>query len=479
MKNPVYTTLMFCSLAILTWQCQSDTIAENLQEIYFLGEVVNASSGGVRLFMTHGAEEIPLVNGRFSKKISSNRPQISDTYFNRKRCIMFSRPGDTIRVRMDSTGTRDTIIFFGAYAEENRFLSSLGDSIDIWHGITWKWYTRPEAVVIDSVDQLTQKGLAMIDAFAADKELDPAFLYHAHLFVKYRLGIILANYPLFYKKYSPEDSSYQMSALLKEKLAVLEEETPERMGVPGYVLLLSKLQSRLARSMYYEDTITYGGSGGYFKANLTAIQKYFKNPEIKEYLRMKDLSGVIYIYGPNMIQEEYENFIAEADNQVLVDNLKSKHDQWTRLKSGKPAPSFTFPDINDRLHALRDYRGKYVYLDVWATWCKPCIEEHPHLEALMAKYADNDNIVFMAIALDENKGVWKKMVYDKVLPDIQLIAEKGFKDPFVEDYNIFLLPRFILIDPNGNIIDARAAPPSSYDLQHQLEELLDFVPIIG
>jgi hypothetical protein len=122
---------------------------------------------------------------------------------------------------------------------------------------------------------------------------------------------------------------------------------------------------------------------------------------------------------------------------------------------------------------LSDFKGKYVYIDVWATWCGPCIAEIPFLKKVEEKY-DGKNIAFVSISVDVQKDFekWKKFVEDKQLGGIQLFADKNWNSDFIKSFGINSIPRFILIDPSGKVVSADAARPSDSKLSEQLDALL-------
>jgi thiol-disulfide isomerase/thioredoxin len=141
--------------------------------------------------------------------------------------------------------------------------------------------------------------------------------------------------------------------------------------------------------------------------------------------------------------------------------------------SGKPSPSFAYENFKGGTTKLDDYKGKYVYIDVWATWCGPCRREIPYLQKLEEAY-HGKNIEFVSISVDVKKDYkeWRKMVADKSLGGVQLYADKDWNSDFIKAYGINSIPRFILIDPKGNIVNADAARPSDPELKEQLDKLL-------
>ena len=122
---------------------------------------------------------------------------------------------------------------------------------------------------------------------------------------------------------------------------------------------------------------------------------------------------------------------------------------------------------------LEDLRGKYVYIDVWATWCGPCRGEIPFLQKVEEKYKGK-NIAFVSISVDVAKDhdKWKSFVTDKQLGGTQLLADKDWRSDFIMAYKINSIPRFILIDPKGDIVKSDAERPSDPKLAELFDSLL-------
>ncbi len=150
-----------------------------------------------------------------------------------------------------------------------------------------------------------------------------------------------------------------------------------------------------------------------------------------------------------------------------------------QLPQGMDSPVFEdYENFNGERTSLSDLRGKYVYVDIWATWCGPCKVQIPHLKTLEKKYEDR-NIAFVSISVDSPKRSgswdkarekWKKMVNEEAMGGIQLFAPEGSKSQFIMDYRNIGIPRFILIDPEGKIVNSVAPRPSSDELIRLFEE---------
>jgi thiol-disulfide isomerase/thioredoxin len=168
-----------------------------------------------------------------------------------------------------------------------------------------------------------------------------------------------------------------------------------------------------------------------------------------------------------------DNYSKETEQSL--NGLKAYYMQTLEAKklSGSMSPDFNFENLKGGTTSLADLKGKYIYIDVWATWCGPCIAEIPFLKEVENKY-EGKNILFVSLSIDRvsDREKWSKFITEKELSGIQLLAEADWKSKFVQDYKINLIPRFILIGPNGEIVNADAPRPSSPELVKTLDSLL-------
>jgi peroxiredoxin len=119
-------------------------------------------------------------------------------------------------------------------------------------------------------------------------------------------------------------------------------------------------------------------------------------------------------------------------------------------KVGKPAPAFAADDVNGSPVRLANYRGKYVLLDFWATWCAPCVAELPRLQAAYRTYHDA-GFEIVSISLDENKSAVTDFVKARNLPWPQIHNATARAD-LVESFGVITIPAVYLIDPEGTIV---------------------------
>lgn len=162
-------------------------------------------------------------------------------------------------------------------------------------------------------------------------------------------------------------------------------------------------------------------------------------------------------------------FLQTVKNADFATEVEGKIVQASKLLPGQPAFDFEMEDVEGNVKHLADFKGKVIYIDLWATWCGPCIQESPAFEALGKKYAGKD-IVFLPVSTDTTTKPWlgyldahKKELTQYHSNDVAL----------KESWAIMYIPRFILIDKDFNIVNAYAPRPSSEEISPLIDSVLN------
>ncbi len=239
----------------------------------------------------------------------------------------------------------------------------------------------------------------------------------------------------------------------------------------------------------FDETVKYSGEGAEssnFLAEHSLLQENILNMDellkldsvglSNKFVEIKKELTNFYNGGKGVDSTIIDNGLKQIDpmlkyyRQYLDGELALRRD----LPKGAVSPTFDdYENYKGGKTSLKDLKGKYVYVDVWATWCGPCKAEIPSLKELEKKY-HGKNIAFVSLSIDDDRSHggswekahddWKKFVAEEELGGIQLFAPKGWKSEFVLGYRINGIPRFILIDPKGKIVTPSAPRPSSEEL---------------
>ena len=134
----------------------------------------------------------------------------------------------------------------------------------------------------------------------------------------------------------------------------------------------------------------------------------------------------------------------------LVNEVRSAN-----LKEGSPAPDIFGYTPDGKELALSDFKGKYVFIDFWASWCAPCRREIPYLKEALAYSENSDNLVVLSYSIDNDRDAWTGCIENSQLVHknwIHISTLKGWSSEGTKLFNVKGVPFTALIDPDGNVV---------------------------
>lgn len=204
----------------------------------------------------------------------------------------------------------------------------------------------------------------------------------------------------------------------------------------------------------------------YYDAIMQLNKGVFRDKLLFKQLK-KSLEEETSIAKRDSLSEKYLGYISKKSYRDLL--LKFK-DNYNSLSKGVSAYNFVAKDIKNKTIHLSDFKGKIVVIDVWASWCGPCLYQSPYFEKKALKYK-NDKFVFISLNVDRKEEDWLLKIQDKNSSVLQLRVPD--LNDFYKKFKIETIPRFILIDENGKFIDSNFIRPSDKNFDTLLTMNLD------
>lgn len=200
-------------------------------------------------------------------------------------------------------------------------------------------------------------------------------------------------------------------------------------------------------SLYITRYLRFVQAGHKTLSHLTSdrIKAFYLIMKAEGYKRFTEYEKMVATHGKYFVTSEEKKMLEEVRTKLIA------------MKEGADGYNFAFPDTEGKIVKLSDFKGKLVYIDVWATWCTPCKQEIPHLKTLEERMHGKD-VVFISISTDKDDVRWCNFVKSQQLTGIQLIDKTG---ELAKQYNFNGIPFFILLDKEGKVIQTNAPRPSN------------------
>ena len=191
------------------------------------------------------------------------------------------------------------------------------------------------------------------------------------------------------------------------------------------------------------------------KIPIDSLQKYFVNLP----------SEIIYSdFGKNFLEE-----IFKVSNNQLFRERFADSALFEELNSIKTIFDISLLNPTGKKTSFSDFKGNYIVVDFWASWCGPCFANIPALKKLMMDMK-NKPIKFISVSLDKNIDNWKKSIKEHDFPGINLFDENGLLSTF---FKVLWVPRYVIIHPDGTVADTDAPYAINPKLEIILNELLE------
>lgn len=440
MKNKIVSMLVFLLAAVNIHAADGITLKF---------DVKNPVLTNVVLVYHMSINEFALTDGKATVRLDGMDALYANVFYGEKFKVVYLQKGDDMTISFDAGDFDNTFSVEGGNGKAIDYLNKIQLT-----GLPNEAYAQPWSEFKTAVDNkiASMKRLLKARKFASGDKFQKmeegrityfyanAFLMYpvSHTFLTQDTTLVLGkDYYDTLRQYVKED----------DDLADIDE-------YRNYMIETAHIFDEAGKDIrqYYPKVV----------AEMSYLGENIKSDKVRESLI--HFLAFTYVEGNGVenitdLQNLYYTYVTSPRLNVIFKQACAK---WDKAAVGRPSPVFKGVDVDGKEMTLRDFRGKYVYIDMWATWCSPCRNELPFLKKLEEKF-EGRNIVFVGLSIDQDKEKWVARVKGGDLCGIQLYIGKG--SDFQRDYRINAIPRFILLDPDGRIVNPDMTRPSSEDTE--------------
>ncbi len=448
------------------------------QSVTITGQITNTKAAFFSMFSKYDVNRLDTIrldkDGRFDTKIELAEPiEVVCSAFNADTGLVFQlflQPGRYINVSLDVKNRLRSLKFSGNLADPCKYINYLNTSgMRSADGRSSDKAARSPNTPADFLriqDSILNIRLQFLDSFVRENPGMPEdfIQWEKQRQVRSRL-LARAQYPIRILQNRPGELTlpadwFSFLDKTEYKEASFIQNYFGTEIYKGYISYITMVRTGIS----FENS---WGNLDFLKAKFNFVNE-LDIPAIWDVICFKDLTSQIEDKGPAGTEELIGIFNEHSKSDQNKGKLAEIIGPWNNIIKGKIAPSFELPDATGRIVSLKDFQGKYVLLDFWATWCIPCRKEQPTLDSIMEEF-NGKNITFISISTDNDRAKWKAMVTDEKLKGIHLIDTCGYS----KEWLIQFIPTYVLINPQGKIVSSRAAYPSQ-----GMRELLNSHPDI-
>jgi peroxiredoxin len=380
--------------------------------------------------------------------------------------LFYLCPGDDINITLDTKEFDESVKYTGKGAANCNYLAEkyLFNERNNFNGYNWDHYKLEKKEFLDSVMyvyNLTKQFLAE----NLTSEMSPKLINMEQVESKYDWASFVNGYNNYHAMFNriPRDSVNEDFSAQLDTLDLNNENNLGVMAFEEYIRVYTWGLKRIDSAyidVKYKHAIY----------NLIAVNEHFTNEKVKNFLYNKHTKDA-FEWGIDHAEPVVKVFDSLCTDPEIKAELHEVYNEHLKLKIGNPSPKFAGKTKDGKVVSIDDFKGKYIYIDVWATGCGPCVGQIPYMDKLIEDY-EGKNIEFVSLSVDTDKEHWKNFIEEKEMKGHQLLLDNAFENSFMKEYKIRGIPQFIIVDPEGNIYRSNAPRPANKRVRTIFDEVV-------
>lgn len=460
------------------------------QSLYFHGSIIGMADEDLVVeypedwFGTKWKDTLRVSKGKFSKDVEiPGSGWLTVFYKDKERSIYVWNGGDSLGISFEADFLDDKLETNGSASVFNPFAQKLKEKFGSRFTVAWLNEQAAKATNIDAME---------MDAFALRNDI-----------ISLLNKVDVRNASTFKPDFKNHVGYFYYLSLFKfSKVKTASSTIPKATEVPKVLLEgltwdrmnnAEELESSFFRDLLL-DYVEYKALESYdfmkFSSVESAVQESFnlareelKGKSLNYYLAATLLNNADRV-SPSLLRQILGFLKKQADSELfnsvvearIAKQLSAKDEEVVKpieRKKSENQIELALTGLDGKEFELADLQGKVVYMDVWASWCGPCRKQFPYAKELKAKFSKKElkKIVFLYISIDNTQSVWKAAIEKLGIEGTHGLSQGGWGSKATAVLGINSIPRYMILDKNGDVVDPNAPRPSDPNLYSILKKL--------
>ena len=464
------------SLAILFLICSFQSIAQDSRNFKITFNNPQARTLDVlsiryhSLFISSSDQRVDLNGNLETQSIHLNLEEDALIHLSGSlRETFFIEPGEALEILLisDEFGY-DSLVLNHDFQFKLDILDSLNSIEDEHLEEFWKEGTSISSIdnsaFLESIDQLYHKQTEYLKGTQVSNN------YRSYLGI---LNLTTKLEYLFKRKELAESKALLQAVNSFQEVLLDKPEvymSDRRINDLAYKIFLKKIESGIGSSY---DYFWYNKTTDILKGLKKQVKRYSSHRGFLEYMLPNLIIDVLHSHSIDVGFELFASYGKEYPQSTFNDFLEDELDSYDHLRNGRSIEDISFIKADGSSLSLSELSDKIIFIDFWATWCSPCLQEIPYLNELKEEFNSYDQIIWLSVSVDheKDKDKWLRFIekYDMAgIVNVMPVSKKELNDYF----RIISIPRYSIIDKGQIIFNAHAPRPPTTEIRDQLKSLL-------